>query len=89
MDFNLQQYLGEMREENREDHKATNEKLDRALGRINNHETRIVVVEGTRKIILWLAGVTIVALLGSAFDYAFNHAGNKPVERTQRIDKTP
>jgi hypothetical protein len=80
--FNLQQFLADMREEQREDIKTLSDKVDGGFhqlhGRIsavqtkvNDHETRVTVVEKTHKLVGWLAGAAIVAILGAAATYIF------------------
>lgn len=82
--FNLQEFLADMREEQRSEMRALGGKVDtlsyQLHGRIsavqtkvNDHETRIVVVENTRKMMRWLAGTAIVALLGGVVEFVFNH----------------
>lgn len=82
--FNLQQFLADMREEQRSDMQTLTGKLDNMSGqlhgrisavhtKVNDHETRIVVVENTRKAMRWLAGTAIVAVLGAALEFLFNH----------------
>ncbi len=41
---------------------------------VNKHETRLVVVENTRRSMRWLSGTAIVALIGAAIEFFFNHA---------------
>jgi hypothetical protein len=73
MNFDLQQYLKEMRDDQREDHKEVVDKLDAVIVRVQDHETRIVVVENTRKTMRWLTGTVIVALVGALLDFLVNH----------------
>lgn len=76
-DFNLQTYLSEMRQEQRDDHNSLSEKLDGAVAEfraeISKHHTRLVIVEGTRRVVLWLGGSAILALLGVLADLVVNH----------------
>lgn len=78
MNFDMQQFLSEMRQEQREDHQVVVTKLDSVIVKVADHETRIVVVENTRKTMLWLAGTVIVALLGAVLDFLVNHTPPHP-----------
>jgi ABC-type transporter Mla subunit MlaD len=82
--FDLQKFLSEMREEQRRDlaelrdeqREAARElstRIDNALRTLQDHETRLVVVESTRKSVRWLAGTVIAALVGAALDVLFVH----------------
>ena len=84
MEFDLQQYLRDMREENqdaiktvRDENKghylALSNKIEGVVAKTNAHETRIVVVENMRTNVRWLTGTVI----GSALAYAFSlfHSG--------------
>lgn len=73
MEFNLQDFLSEMRAEQREDLKTLDGKVDKALTTLQDHETRIQFVEGTRKTLRWLAASLVVAFLGAMFDFFFIH----------------
>lgn len=68
MDFNLQDYLHDMRKEQREDHESLTEKVDKVLEVTSDHETRIVVVENTRKLLLWAAAAVATGGLGMLFN---------------------
>jgi hypothetical protein len=83
-EFNLQQLLTEMegrlradqestRRENRRRHRNLSKKVDTALETLQNHDTRIVVVERTRKNVIWLSATAIVALISAAVDFFFAH----------------
>ena len=54
--------------------KALTKKLDDTLVILNNHETRLVIVEGTRKNIRWLGGTLIAGAVAAAYDFFSNHA---------------
>jgi hypothetical protein len=58
-EFDLQEFLAEMRKEQREDHKVLSDKVDIAVNLLHNHETRIVIVENMRKSVRWLIGAGI------------------------------
>jgi hypothetical protein len=84
MEFNIQDYLRDMREEQQQDHRDLAERIEShtlALHgrvssvneRVNKHETRLVVVENTRKTLLWLGTALITALLGFVGDMLINH----------------
>lgn len=73
VEFNLQTFLSEMRTEQRAEHQELSVKVDKALETLHDHETRIVVVEGTRKSIRWLGATMIVAFVGALLDFVFDH----------------
>lgn len=73
MEFNLQQFLTEMRAEQKEDHKELSAKVDKVVETLHNHDTRITIVENTRKTMRWAVGVLIAALIAGAVDLTFNH----------------
>lgn len=84
MEFNIQDYLRDMREEQQQDHHDLSEKIDGIAsamharieivqGRVAKHDTRLVVVEGTRRTLLWLGTALITAMLGFAGDMLINH----------------
>lgn len=73
--FNLQTYLSEMREEQREDNKALRDKIDHIGTSLHKHDKRISVVENTRRLLLTIAGALGVAALGFIVDMAVNHLG--------------
>lgn len=84
MEFNIQDYLRDMREEQQQDHKDLSAKIDDVTSamftridvvdrRVSRHETRIVVVENTRKSLRWLGAALISALLALAGDLILNH----------------
>lgn len=90
MDFNLQQFLSEMRQEQRDDHKELSTKVEDGFSDVklamSNHEIqdtirfasidkRLDSVENTRRSIRWLAGTVIVAAIGVAFELLTNHLG--------------
>lgn len=76
--FNLPEFLVAMRHEQKEDLKTLTGKVDIVLVKVDDHETRLVTVENTRSAARWLIGVLIVAILGGAVDFVFNHAGRNP-----------
>lgn len=74
----------EMRKEQREDVQELSTKVEAGFtnvhGRINSlkdkvndHETRIVVIDGTRKTFLWLAGIAVACVVGGLIDLVFVH----------------
>lgn len=73
MQFDLQAFLRDMKEEQKEDHDRLEKKIDEALDTLNNHETRLVVVENTRKAMLWLGTTLLLAFLGIAGDLVVTH----------------
>lgn len=87
--LNTQQLIAEMRREQREDHQTLVEKVDEGFQKVTasiaTHvledttkfagiETRLIVVEGTRKTMRWFMGAAIVAFLGALAEFVFNHA---------------
>lgn len=64
MEFNLQTFLSEMRREQNENYKDLANRVDGVVTTVNNHETRLVIVENDRKTVRWLAATLIVAALG-------------------------
>lgn len=48
-------------------------KLDGVVASVAAHETRLVIVENTRSMMRWLAGVVTVAALGGLADLVLNH----------------
>lgn len=62
-DFNLQQYLESMESNRREDHVRLEAKLDKVVDKVNDHETRLVVVETTRRAMIWLAGTAVAGAI--------------------------
>lgn len=66
--FNLQEFLSEMREEQRSDMRDLSEKVDSVVEKVAGHETRIVVVENTRRTIKYFAGVSLSALFVAGVD---------------------
>lgn len=62
-----------MRSEHKEDHTTLMEKFDTVFKKLGDHETRITVVENTRKTVRWLGGTVIVGGIGFLIDYLFNH----------------
>ncbi len=73
MEFDHQAFLRDMRKETNDGLKSIDGKVDEVLVKVNDHETRIVVVEGTRRTLLWLGGAVLIALLPVVFDLAANH----------------
>lgn len=71
--FSLQTYLIEMRKDAREDHAALMDKFEEIATTVNQHETRLVVVENTRKSILGLSAAMALAFIGAGIDLLFNH----------------
>lgn len=86
--FNLQEYLENRFDEQRQGMTALSTKMDGGFNqlhgristvqtRVNDHETRVTVVEKTHRLIGWLAGAAIVAFLGAAATYVFAAATAK------------
>lgn len=73
--FDLQTFLSDMRTEAAEanmalraemqsGHASLAAKIDSGQATINNHETRIVILESTRKTLRWVLGSALVAVIG-------------------------
>lgn len=75
--FSLQTYLIEMRKEQREDHSALLTAIKDLDEKVQTHETRLVVVENTRKSMLALSSAVVLATVGGAVDLLMNHWGVK------------
>ncbi len=84
MEFNIQDYLRDMREEQQQDHKDLSAKVDEMATaffgrvelvdrRVSRHETRLVVVENTRRSLRWLGAALIGAVLTLAGDIILEH----------------
>lgn len=72
-DFNLQDYLRDMKDELCNKVDGVGRKVDRLDAKIDNHEGRLIIVEGTRKTMRWLAGTMIVGLVTALFDLLVSH----------------
>jgi hypothetical protein len=73
VEFDIQSFLAEMREEQRQDHQTLMSKFDRLNDRVSQHETRLVVVENTRNVIVAAIGMLFAALIAGVTDFFFNH----------------
>lgn len=73
MKFNLQNFLSEMRSEAREDNRLIMHKVDSVRVELALHNTRITVVENTRRVLLWLSASLGVAVIGFILDMFKNH----------------
>lgn len=71
--FNLQTFLSEMRTEQNDRFDKLDGKVDTVVVKVNDHETRIVVVENTRKAVKWLGATVIGALIVAGIDLLFVH----------------
>ncbi len=75
VNWDLQQYLSDMKDELREDNKVLADKLDYFSMAIHKLDKRISVVENTRRLLFAVAGALGVAVLGFVADMAVNHFG--------------
>lgn len=71
MEFNLQTFLSEMRDEQREDHRDLSNKVDNMLETLQDHETRLTVVENSYKSAKWFVALLITGLVTVAGDLLF------------------
>lgn len=55
------------------DHEKLVKKVDTALDKINDHEGRLIPLEGMRRSVRWLSATTVVAMLTGLVDYLVNH----------------
>jgi hypothetical protein len=76
----VEQLLLNMQQEQRNDRVALEEKIegvgkkvDNVKTSIDNHNIRLIRVEATRKVLLWLAGSATVAGLGAVAEFVVNH----------------
>lgn len=76
--FNLQTYLSEMREESRTQYSELDAKLDTIKDTLGEHNTRITIVENTRKLLVWASGALVVGVIGFIFDMVKNHLSQHP-----------
>lgn len=65
--------LSAMRAEQKGDMTSLTRKVDTAITKLHDHETRITVVEGTRKTLRWALGALAVAVVTAGADAACNH----------------
>lgn len=87
-EFDIQRELQEMRREQRADHLDISNKVDGGFEAVSKtlkeHEQsdirlfaaldqRVERVEATRRLLIWMAGALVVAVLGGAVDAYFNH----------------
>lgn len=88
MEFDLQEFLrdmrdehrqaiGEVKKENAENFRVLTEKVETVITRTNGHETRIVVVENMRSTVRWLTGSLVGSAIAGAFAWMFSmfHTG--------------
>jgi len=61
--FNVESYLEDMRAETRVAHREIKDKLDEVAKTVNQHETRITIVENARKTLRWVTGVLVAAAI--------------------------
>lgn len=87
-DFNLQSWLQEMRQEQREDYQLLSRKVDDGFSTVHqslsNHKVettqalgevdkRLVIVENTRRAFRWAMGTMFAAGVTGLFDLVVNH----------------
>jgi hypothetical protein len=63
MEFNIQEYLADMREEQQDQHMELSRKIDtlqlHTSERLGKHDTRLTVLENGHKIARWFAATTV------------------------------
>lgn len=64
VDFDVQTFLRDMRNEQNDAHSKLEEKIDGLKTTISNHETRLTVVENDRSTLRWFFGSIIAAAIG-------------------------
>lgn len=89
--FTVQAALAEMRAEQREDHQTLTTKVDEGFKHVAEvmaaHtledakqfgaiDSRLKIVETTRRTVRWLGATAIVAILSALADYLLNHFGH-------------
>lgn len=62
-EFNLQQFLEGMRHEQREGHYELAEKIDKVASKVEAHNTRIMMLEETRRNMRWLAATMLATAI--------------------------
>ena len=88
-EFNLQQFLEGMRHEQREGHYELAEKIDQVASKVGAHETRLVMLEETRKNLRWVVATVVGAALTvagpPAYDFLKKLSESRPsVERVRQ-----
>lgn len=73
MEINLQTYLDKQFEITREDHLRLESKVDKALEQVANHETRLALVEDSRKMFRRATGALSAAVIAGIVDLIINH----------------
>lgn len=73
IEFDLQSYLSEMRSEQRADTLLLSEKIDGVKDTLGKHDTRIAIVENTRRVLVWLGATLGVGLVTFLIDMVVNH----------------
>ena len=69
--FSVEHFLQDMRDETRSSHVEIKDKLDEVARTVNQHETRLTVVENARKTLRWVVGAVLVAFIGSVMGLLF------------------
>ena len=77
MEFNLQQFLTDMEGRLGGKIDSVDGKVDQVITKVSEHETRIVVVETSRRTIRWLVGTLIggggLGAVAAIWDYVTSH----------------
>lgn len=68
MEFNLQEYLSEMRHEQLKCSEKLERKLDAVVDKQQQQDTRLAIVERTHKHLGWLGATAVAALIAFVFD---------------------
>ncbi|MDQ6612387.1 MAG: hypothetical protein M3Y64_08135 [Gemmatimonadota bacterium] len=77
MKWDIQQFLQDMDERNRESMEKLTEKVDNGFSVVNNqlfrHNTRIAFMERTHKTLRWFAATAVGAALVAVAEFFVNH----------------
>jgi hypothetical protein len=63
MNFDMQQFLTDMRREQHEAHEKLEDKIDDIKTITSSHETRLVVIEHGRHLVKWAIGLSFGAVV--------------------------
>lgn len=91
MEFNIQQFLSEMRQEQKKDHDELAKKVDTGFSRLTetaaNHDKRIARVEDARTAIIWLVCACLSAFAFGVGEIVVNHFSAPRPAPTATVNK--